>query len=164
MTDEIAANEPLDTDDADLHPPTPAVQDLSALALIFVGGMVGTALRYLIGNAIPPVDGLRVGIFTINVLGAFLIGVLIESLALRGDDTGRRRQLRLLLATGVLGGFTTYSALAVDTASLLETGSIAASLGYGMTTVVLGGVATWLGILLARAVGRSQVDAMADVR
>ena len=151
MSDEITANEPLDIDETDSPPP--AWQDWQALMLVGLGGAFGTALRYAVSNAIPAVDGLRTGIFVVNVSGAFLIGVLIELLALRGDDTGRRRQLRLLLGTGVLGGYTTYSALALDAASLFDLNRVTASIGYGVATVIVGGVATWLGIVLARRIG-----------
>ena len=150
MSEETEALEPLDIDESD--DTAPAWQDWQALTLIALGGAVGTTLRYLISNAIPAVDGLRTGIFVVNVSGAFLIGVLIESLALRGDDTGRRRHLRLLLGTGVLGGYTTYSALALDAASLLDVNRVLVSIGYGVATVVAGGLATWLGIRLARRV------------
>src|SRR5699024_11239433 len=60
---------------------------------------------------------LPVGTFLANISGAFLLGLLVESLSRRGADHGRRRDLRLLLGTGLLGGYTTYSALANDTRS-----------------------------------------------
>src|SRR5699024_12692465 len=100
MTDELSVNEPLDTD-ADTGP------GLRGIGLVALGGTVGTLARYLLDALIGDTAGLPLGIFIINITGAFLLGVLIESLALCGQDRGRRRDLRLLLGPGLLGGYTT---------------------------------------------------------
>ncbi|WP_094742653.1 fluoride efflux transporter CrcB [Rathayibacter sp. VKM Ac-2630] len=119
------------------------------ILLVAVGGSVGTAARYATALALPPVDGLPLPTIAVNLVGAFLLGVLLESLARRGPDDGGRRTLRLLLGTGVLGGFTTYSAFSLDTAELLAAGRVAeAALAVGIT-LVLGTSAAVLGILLA---------------
>lgn len=122
----------------------------TSLALVFVGGSVGVGLREALTLLFPAAPG-GVGwvVLVINVCGAFLLGWLLEALARRGPDTGRRRSLRLLFGTGVLGGFTTYSGLATDTALLLGSGSVAAGTGYALGTVLFGGLATWLGIAVA---------------
>jgi CrcB protein len=125
-----------------------------ALALVFAGGTVGTALRELLAISVPPVAGVAVVIVGINVVGAFLLGLLLETLTSRGADEGRRRQLRLLLGTGVLGGFTTYSALATDTTLLLADDRLGAALLYALGTVVLGAFASWAGIAAAAALHR----------
>lgn len=143
MTDELSVNEPLDTD-ADTGP------GLRGIGLVALGGTVGTLARYLLDALIEDTAGLPLGIFIINITGAFLLGVLIESLALGGPDRGRRRDLRLLLGTGLLGGYTTYSLLASDIAALLIGHHIAEALGYGLATVLLGSLASWTGILTAR--------------
>lgn len=134
------------------------------LLVVAIGGTIGTALREVVSVAIPAVGSVPVGIFVINVVGACALGVLLEALSRRGADIGRRRTLRLLLGTGVLGGFTTYSALALDSALLLTAGGddggggIAGGIGlgiaYGVATIVIGGLATWLGILLAAGMHR----------
>ena len=85
-----------------------------------------------------------------NVLGAFVLGALLEPLGGRGPDIGRRRALRLTLGTGFCGGFTTYSALANDTDGLLRAGSVGPALAYALGTVGLGLVASALGIAAAR--------------
>ncbi|MFB2557216.1 fluoride efflux transporter FluC [Herbiconiux liangxiaofengii] len=118
------------------------------IALVAVGGAFGTAVRAGITLVVHPVGGFPVAIFGINLVGAFVLGLLLQALVARGDDTGRRRQLRLLVGTGVLGGFTTYSALSADSAVLLSSGGLALALAYGVATVVLGGLASWAGILL----------------
>lgn len=124
------------------------------LALVFAGGTVGTAARELLAVTVPPVAGVSVVIVGINVAGAFLLGLLLESLARRGPDMGGRASLRLLLGTGVLGGFTTYSALATDTGLLLAHDRLGAALLYALGTLVVGALAGWAGILAAAALHR----------
>ena len=123
------------------------------LALVAAGGAVGTAARAAITLVVEPVGGFPVAIFGINVVGAFVLGALLQALALRGPDTGGRRTVRLLVGTGVLGGFTTYSALSADSAQLLTDGGLGLALVYGLTTVVVGGLASWAGILLGTRFG-----------
>lgn len=126
----------------------PPHADLALLALVGAGGAVGTLLRVLVAAALP-IPGLPVATLTVNLVGAFLLGALVESLARRGPDVGVRRLLRLGLGTGVLGGFTTYSTLAVETAAL----PAALAAGYLAGTVVLGAAAAFGGMLLARRLG-----------
>ena len=78
------------------------------------------------------------------------LGALLEHLARRGPDVGRRRALRVTLGTGFCGGFTTYSALANDTDGLLRSGLVGHALAYAVGTLVLGLAAGALGILVAR--------------
>ena len=119
------------------------------LLVVAAGGSVGTAGRYAVALALPPVAALPIATIAVNLAGAFLLGVLLESLARRGPDEGRRRTLRLLLGTGVLGGFTTYSAFSLDTVSLLETGRVGEAALVAAITLVLGTGAAVLGIALA---------------
>ncbi len=121
--------------------------------MVAFGGAIGTGAREAISLAIPPIGGLPVAILGINVVGAFLLGLLLESLLRRGPDAGRRRDLRLFLGTGVLGGFTTYSALAADSSVLLIEGSDLVGVLYAVGSVVLGALASWGGIVLARRIG-----------
>ncbi|TDW30508.1 fluoride efflux transporter FluC [Cryobacterium psychrophilum] len=121
------------------------------LALVFVGGTGGTALREVLLLLDP---GAIAVTFAINVTGALLLGALLETLLRRGPDEGRRRGTRVLLGTGVLGGFTTYSALATDTSLLLADGSVGAALLYAGGTLILGAAATWLGIVGSASVHR----------
>lgn len=125
-----------------------------ALGLVFLGGSLGTAARAGLDLAIPDVHGIPVAILGINVFGAFLLGLLLDSLARSGPDAGRRRVVRLLCGTGMLGGFTTYSALAADTADLLATGLPATGIAYAAATLVLGLGASCAGILLAGDLAR----------
>ncbi|WP_367947923.1 CrcB family protein [Rathayibacter sp. VKM Ac-2858] len=121
----------------------------SAILLVAAGGAVGTAARYGTALALPPLGAVPVATIVVNLVGAFLLGLLLAGLARRGPDAGRRRTLRLLLGTGVLGGFTTYSTFSLDTAALLEGGRWAEVLLYAGGTLVLGTLAAALGVLLA---------------
>lgn len=121
------------------------------IALVALGGAIGTAVRALLAAAIPAHDGISWTILGINVVGAFCLGFLLDALARRGPDVGRRRAVRLFVGTGVLGGFTTYSTLADDTAQLLDLGRWTAGTGYALLSVVLGLVAVVLGLWVAAA-------------
>ena len=135
--------------------PTPAPRPVHLrwrpLAVVFAGGTVGTAARQLLTLAVPPVAGVAVVTVGINLLGAFLLGLLLETLSRRGPDTGGRRTLRFLLGTGVLGGFTTYSALATDTSLLLADDRPGTALLYALGTLIVGAAAAWGGIAAGAA-------------
>ena len=143
----------------DRHPELPLDPDAAAplhlrpgaLALVALGGTVGTAAREALSLAVPDLGRVPVAILLINLTGAFALGVLMEALARRGEDRGVRRRIRLLLGTGFLGGYTTYSALAEGAARLLGDGAIVQGLGYALATVLIGGLASWLGIVVASA-------------
>jgi CrcB protein len=132
----------------------PAYLQWKNLGVVVGGGTLGTAIRELVSLIVPSIGGLPVAVFAINLLGAFALGILLEALARRGPDEGRCRTLRLLLGTGVLGGFTTYSALATDTAVLLVDGRTAAALSYSLASVILGALSTWAGIAVAASAHR----------
>jgi CrcB protein len=145
--------------DPDSAPPTvrPLHLRASALAWIFAGGVVGTALRYSIELLLPH-DGAAWpwATFLINLSGAFILGVLLETLARMGDDSGWRQRARLCAGTGGCGAFTTYSTFALETVLLTRNGHLTTATGYGVATVVLGIVAVWLGIVVAAGVHRSR--------
>ena len=119
---------------------------LAGVGLVFVGGVLGTAARYGVGEAVGPWGRWPAATFGVNVVGAFLLGVLMEALGRRGPDIGVRQRLRLLLGTGFLGALTTYSTLAVDTDLLRRDGYASVAVAYAVGTVVVGFVASTLGI------------------
>ncbi|TAM70810.1 MAG: fluoride efflux transporter CrcB [Microbacteriaceae bacterium] len=127
------------------------------ILLVGIGGAAGTLARYLVSLIVPTALQLPWPTLTVNIVGAFLLGVLLEGLARRGHDEGRRRMLRLLIGTGFMGGFTTYSSLAVETEQLLQAGRVWESIGYGLTTVVVGLLASFLGMWIAAVHHRSVV-------
>ena len=121
----------------------------SFIALVIIGGALGTAAREAVTLAVPPIGSLPVAIFAINVLGSFALGLLLEGLVRNGEDTGRRQRLRLFAGTGFLGGFTTYSALATDTDLLFRAGDVGTGILYAVGSLLLGLVAAWAGIAIA---------------
>ncbi|MEF2975824.1 fluoride efflux transporter CrcB [Subtercola sp. YIM 133946] len=127
---------------------------LANLGLVALGGAVGTAVRFVIVDAFPTISGLPVPVLAINLLGAFALGLLLDTLARLGPDQGTRQRLRLLLGTGVLGGFTTYSTLSVDTVTLLHGGHVVEATLYALGTLVFGAVATIAGIALGSTIQR----------
>ena len=122
------------------------------LLVVWVGGTVGTGLRVALTPERTPTS-FPVTTFLVNLVGAGLLGLLVARLS-RREETVRTRRLRLLLGTGVLGGFTTYSALAVDTVLLVRDGAVVRGLAYAVGTLLLGGAATWLGLHLGRRTRR----------
>jgi CrcB protein len=109
---------------------------MTRFVLICCGGAVGTGARYLLGSLAIRWLGpdFPFGTLIINVLGSFLIG-MVQQVAL---TTGWIPEtLRLVLAVGVLGGFTTYSSFSYETIRLIETGSWVTATGYVVLTTAL---------------------------
>lgn len=119
------------------------------IALVGLGGAVGTLARFGLTRALPPGDGWPMATFLANLLGAFLLGLLLEALVRRGPEDERRRGLRLALGTGVLGGFTTFSALAIEIERLGAGGSALLGTAYGLVSVVAGVGCAGAGVALA---------------
>ena len=119
-----------------------------ALAVVALGGLLGASARYGVGLLLPHMAGtFPLGTLLINVVGGFLIGVLIDAVA-------ERPLLRPFAITGILGGFTTFSTYTVDTEQLLAAGMLATAGAYLVGTLVGALAATWLGLALARLVRR----------
>lgn len=127
---------------------------LMACALVACGGAVGSAARYalghLTGRALVSLFGDEAygwSILAVNLLGCLAMGLLFGWLAAR--DGGTETQ-RLLLAVGVLGGFTTFSAFSLEIVLLIQRGATGLALAY-IAASVLGGVAAlYLGLILSR--------------
>lgn len=136
--------------------PRAAHRSPANIALVAVGGTIGTGLRYGLTLVMPPIARIPVAIFTVNIVGAFLLGLLLETLSEFGPDHGWSRRLRLGIGTGVLGGFTTYSTLAADNVSLALASPMIA-LAYGVGTVIIGGIASAVGIAVARHALRPRI-------
>lgn len=129
------------------------------IGLVVLGGAVGSTLRAAIAHAMPTAPGgWPWASLTVNIVGAFVLGLLLESLTVLRPENSHRRVLQLSLGTGVLGGFTTYSSFAVETLSLMLASGPAIALTYALVSVVLGFLValagTWLGgCLVARCGG-----------
>jgi fluoride exporter len=129
---------------------------LRQLAAIAAGGVVGALCRYGLGVAAPagPRD-FPWATFAINVTGCLLIGVLIV-LVTEGFP-GAHPLLRPFLATGVLGGYTTFSTYAVDVIRLADRRAAATALAYLSGTLAAALIATYLGVLGARVLLRRRL-------
>ncbi len=132
----------------------PHHSDPVLVASVAAGGALGSLARYGLSLALRPRGGVPVATLIENVSGAFLLGLLLQLLLRGGHETPRRRWLRLTLGTGVLGGFTTYSALALELHGLLADGRLLVALGYAVATVAGGTAACVGGIALAGRVRR----------
>ncbi|CAN5437594.1 fluoride efflux transporter CrcB [soil metagenome] len=123
--------------------------DPRLVALVALGGMVGTTGRYLLSEALPSRGGWPVATFVANVVGSFLLGALLEALLRRGSETPRRRAVRLGIGTGVLGGFTTFSSLAIELERLLAHDALLTAATYAVATLTCGLLACVLGVVLS---------------
>ena len=119
------------------------------LFLVAAGGAVGASARHLVAQAGARAfgGGFPLGTLVINVVGCFLMGALIGVFDARG---GGREGLRLFLAAGVLGGFTTFSAFSADFLELWERGEAITALGYVGASVILSLAGAAAGLWLAR--------------
>ena len=121
------------------------------LLLVMAGGAIGSGARYLVGRstlaALGP--GWPWGTMTVNLAGGLLMGLLVGMLA-RVSAPGEG--WRLLLGVGALGGFTTFSAFALDTVGMIERGDWAAAAVYVAVSVAGSVAAVMAGMAVARGV------------
>lgn len=123
------------------------------LALVFVGGVAGTAARWLVTSAVPQ-SSLAWGTLLVDLSGSFLLGLLLEVLGRRAADIAGHVGWRLLLGTGFCGAFTTYSSMAVESSRLLQQGRPALAAGWAMVTVVGGVLCAGSGVMLGVGLDR----------
>jgi len=118
--------------------------------IVFAGAGVGGALRHgvNVGAARLFGYGFPFGTLIVNVLGSFLIGLLAGYFAFR---PGVPQDVRLFLTTGILGGFTTFSAFSLDAALLIERNAYALAAAYVLGSVTASLVALFLGLALFRS-------------
>ena len=119
------------------------------LSQVALGGAIGASLRYLSNVSAMRIfgPGFPYGTLFVNILGSFAMGVLIVALAKKGCT-----HLAPLLMTGILGGFTTFSAFSLDSFTLWERGDITTALAYVAGTVILSLGALAAGIYLSREI------------
>ena len=116
--------------------------------LVFLGGGVGSALRFLMSKALNPfLKNFFLGTFSVNIIGCLLIGLVM---GLFTKEKLLTENQMLLLVTGFCGGFTTFSAFAFEKHSLLKSGEILHFSIYVTSSVVIGILAVSLGIWLSR--------------
>tara|TARA_R110002096_G_scaffold299503_6_gene494138 strand:+ start:37132 stop:37509 length:378 start_codon:yes stop_codon:yes gene_type:complete len=118
---------------------------------IGLAGALGSVSRYWLGLLVSNWVGVRtslpVATLTVNVLGSLAMGVVVGVFASRGDMDSR---LRIALAIGFLGGFTTYSSFALETVGLLEQRSLQVAALYITLTLFAAGFACYAGLLVGR--------------
>ena len=112
----------------------PALSSVPPLLLVALGGGLGASLRYLVGRwaLVNFGPGLPFGTWTVNIAGAFAMGMLAGWLA-RIDENGEG--LRLLLGVGVFGGFTTFSAFSLEVFNMINRGEIGLAAAYAVSSV-----------------------------
>jgi len=115
--------------------------------IVFLGAGIGGALRHgvNVGAAKLFGFGFPLGTLIVNIVGSFLMGALAGYFAFR---PGIGQHFRLFLTTGVLGGFTTFSAFSLDTALLIERHAYASAAGYVAGSVAASLVALFVGLAL----------------
>lgn len=120
------------------------------MLLVAACGALGALSRAGLGLLLPPSGGWPWGTMTANLTGAFALGIVLEVCARFGPwHTGALRA-RLALGTGFLGGYTTFSALALEAEGLLASGRIAQATVYILGTMIGGVLLAWLGIRIGR--------------
>ncbi|MBV1897217.1 MAG: fluoride efflux transporter CrcB [Rhodobacteraceae bacterium] len=123
---------------------------ISTVSLVALGGAIGASLRYLTGVGVFRLFGHQefpLAIIAVNVIGSFLMGVFVVLAAQRGLT-----HYSPFVMTGVLGGFTTFSAFSLETVTLFERGDIGHAVGYIAISVGVSIAALALGLILTRGI------------
>lgn len=116
--------------------------------LVFVGGGLGSGLRYLISKYLnSSLGSFPLGTFAVNIIGSLLIGLVLGYAA---KENSLSQNQVLLLATGFCGGFTTFSAFAQENFQLLKTGDIMQFSIYTIGSIVVGLLAVFMGLYIAK--------------
>ena len=120
--------------------------------IVFIGGGIGAALRHGVNVAGMRLAGVTFPYATLfaNVTGSLVMGLLAGYFAFKG---GTSQNLRLFLTTGILGGYTTFSAFSLDAVLLYERGEIGAAATYVVSSVALAILGLVVGLALARQLG-----------
>ena len=125
-------------------------QEMRLLLLATIGGALGSGARHLVNVGMTRAFGPHFpwATLTVNVAGSFLMGLLVDMILRR---FGGSVEMRTFLATGILGGFTTFSAFSLDISNLIGRGDSASAMGYIVASVALSLVALYAGLALSKA-------------
>lgn len=116
---------------------------------VFIGGGIGSVLRYTVGRiAVRSGYAPPIGTLTVNIVGCLIMGMLAGWFVSRGS--GGADSWRLFLLTGVLGGFTTFSAFGLDALTLWQRGTVGPAVAYVAASVIVSLAAVALGFTLTR--------------
>ena len=119
--------------------------------LVFIGGGIGAVFRYLLAGWIYEVVGtdFPYGTLVVNVIGCFVIGLFMT---IAEDRFLISPSLRILVAVGIIGGFTTFSTFNFETLELLKDGTVVLAMLNIGASIVLGLSAAWIGSIVGRAI------------
>ncbi|NCO64283.1 MAG: fluoride efflux transporter CrcB [Flavobacteriales bacterium] len=121
---------------------------MKQLLLVFLGGGVGSVLRFVFGKYLnSPHTGIPYGTFAANILGSLLIGVI---LGMAAKNNTLSESQTLLFATGFCGGFTTFSTFAYENHVFLKSGDFTSFAVYTIASFVVGFLAVFLGMFLVK--------------
>jgi fluoride exporter len=125
--------------------------NLQLILAVALGGAIGSVARYLVGIGAGQLFGLDFpwGTLIINIVGSFLIGVFVESFALKWNLP---QVVRVFLTVGICGGFTTFSTFSLDSYLLMDRGELWPAAAYMAGSVVLSIAALFAGLQLIRAI------------
>jgi CrcB protein len=117
--------------------------------IVFLGGGIGSALRHGVNVLCARAFGIGFpyGTLTVNITGSIVMGLLAGYFAFKGDAA---QSWRLFLMTGILGGYTTFSAFSLDAIALYERGEIGLALGYVAASGALSILGLFAGLVLVR--------------
>ncbi len=114
------------------------------LLLVGLGGGIGSVLRYA-GSLLFSARFFPYGTLAVNIIGSFIIGIVL-ALSIKNDVFATN--WKLFLATGICGGFTTFSAFSMENLQLLQSGKYSIALSYTLSSIVMGIAAAWAGFKL----------------
>jgi fluoride exporter len=117
---------------------------------VALGGAIGSAARFGVNQTAPHFLGTEFpwATFIVNVIGSFAIGFVAAFIFAKMPEN---ENLRLFLTTGILGGFTTFSAFSLDVMSLMQRGEITSAALYAIASVILSILAVFVGFMLSRS-------------
>ena len=118
--------------------------------IVFIGGGIGSILRYLVSTVAKNFTSISFpfGTLTVNIVGSFLMGIVTALLI--NKITVNNESIRLLLAVGFLGGFTTFSSFSIETITLIEKHEIFYAIANVMTNLIFSLIAAYCGLTLIR--------------
>jgi len=121
---------------------------LIRIIYIGIGGFIGSNLRYLISHTLSKAITFPLGTLVVNCIGSFLLGLLMM---VSNEIIPTDSKIKLLLGTGMLGAFTTFSTLSWETLSMLSDGKYTLALGNIGLNITFGLISVWIGFMVGKA-------------